>query len=539
MFKKTITVLILFITTCLSCVEDVDDLKFVELRPGISIPVGEFTLSANALTKIGDSLLVREGDLNVIEFFYSTEVLRTTLNDRFTIANQSFSESIPFTSFIFVGGTEDKVVISENNSFPIGNVDLPSPAPSLKRVIFKSGSLDISQLKDFDHDVQSTIELPTLKKNGVPLSISLSNNQPTPEVLLSGYELDLSGELGNKTNTVEYRITTTISNTGSATTGTISLSFNMTNMLFSYMEGDFDTYDFDLVQGDFNLGLPQNQVPDNIGFTNPIIGLSVDNSAGISFGLTLNEVSVTEEDGTKYFITGTYDDQMILLDQATVPGETVTSNYTISKANTDNLVQLISNIPASAYLSALATANPGTAPFNNFITDTSEVVVNANLVLPMEGYVDDYAIQDTIGVNLNIDSTGIVSLEEVVLRLQVENSMPLAARIQLYFLDDTVQLNVIDSLFLTQQEQEIFPAGEVNTSGFIISPTSRTADIIIDNAKYEKIKNTKAIHLVVYLATPGASDTPRKSITITTDNYFTLGVGLSATALIDPDNYQQ
>jgi hypothetical protein len=535
MFRKFIAVLFIFLAVCLSCVDEVDDLNFTELRPGISIPIGKFTLSANALTKIGDSLQVREGDLSVIEFYYSIEVLRTLLNDRFTIGDQLFSESIPFSSFIFVGGTEDKVVVSEYNSFTISNSDLPSPAPSLKLAILKSGTFDISQSKDFDHDVQTTIEFPTLKKNGVPLSISLSNNQSTNE-LLSGYELDLSGELGNKTNTIEYRISTTISNTGVSSSGNISLDFSMANMEFSYLEGDFNTYSFEALEGNFNLGLPQNQIPDNIGFTNPTIELSIDNSAGVSFGLDINKTAVIEENGDSLFITGSFDDQMILVNPATVSGETVSSSFSISNANTDNLVQLISNIPESVYLRASTTANPGISPFNNFITDTSEVVINANMILPMEGFADDYALEDTLEFKLDIDESGLISLDEVILRLQIENSMPLSARIQLYFLDSTAQQNVIDSLFQTRQEQEIFPSGVVNSSGFVVSPTTITSDITIDSLKYEKIKYAEAIHLVVYLATPGANDNPRKSIVITTDNYFTLGIGLSATALIDPDN---
>ncbi|MDH5474658.1 MAG: hypothetical protein OEX22_03095 [Cyclobacteriaceae bacterium] len=519
------------------CVQDINDLTFEVIKPGISLPIGSFSIEANSLTKLGDSLQVREGEFNVIEFFYNTELLRSPLNDRFTIADQSFSDAIPFNAFVFVAGATNEVKVSEFNSFTISNVDLPTPVPEMTKLIFKGGTISVSQSKDFDHNVETVIKIPKLTKNGVPLSITLSNTMSVNEPL-NLYEFDLTGPLGTSFNTIEYEISTTIRNTGTSTTGTLSLGFDMSSMLFSYVEGDFQTYPFDLFEGNFNLGLPSsNNIPDNIAFTNPSVELVIDNSAGIEFGLDIVEVSVTDADGIKSLITGTYDDQTIILQGASSPSTVATSSYSISNQNTDNFASLLSSIPSSAFFSGNASANPnGIPPQGNFITDSSEVVINANLTLPMEGYANNYALIDTLNnINLKLDKSGKVSIDEVNLRLQIENNFPFEIRTQLYFLDSANQQLVLDSLFTTVDEQRIFTSATVDGTGLVTSSSIETVDINIQNEKYERIKTTGSIKLVVYVLTSGANDSPSKSVKITTDNFLKLDIGLSATALIDPE----
>ena len=531
---RKIIVLITLVASVFSCTRNIDDLTFTEINPGVQLPIGEFTLSADNLTKLGDSLLVREGDARVIEFYYETELLQALLGDRFTIGDQTFSDQIPFNSFVFVAGATNEVKLSASNAFTISNSDLPAEVPSMKKIIFKGGFINVNQSKDFDHRVETTITIPTLTKGGVPFSATLINSDAQNEPLL-GYELDLTGASGLSTNTIEYEISTIVKNTGVSTTGTISFTFQLAAMKFSYLEGDFNTYQFDPIEGDFVLGLPEIDIPENIGFTNPQVGLLINNSAGMEIGLDIVELSVTQFNGNKILVIGSFDDTPTLISAANLPGEIATSEFSISNGNTDNLTALFSAVPQSAFFKGTSTVNPSGVPVNgNFVTDSSELVVNAELVLPLEGYANNYAIVDTLrNVNLQIGDNGIVSLGGVNLRLQVENGFPFDIGLQMYFLDSMNQNAVIDSLFATQEEQKLFFSANVDDTGLAISPSNTTTDITIGNELYEKIKFAKNIKLAIYLLTSGADAQPQRSVRISANDYITVGMGISANAIID------
>jgi hypothetical protein len=332
-------------------------------------------------------------------------------------------------------------------------------------------------------------------------------------------------------------VSAVVSNTGSDTQGTISLSFSMNDMKFSFMKGDFSTYVINEVANAFDTNFPQTELTNNsIAFTNPSVEIGVLNSSGIPLGLDINEFSVTKSGGSVVPITGTYDDATFQIASPASPGETLESIYAIDKNNTDNLTEQLSEIPTSIYFKGIVTANPsGTPPSSNFVTDSSEVVVNATMILPFEGYVNNYVLEDTINTSLNIDSGDAVSLNNLNLRLQVENNFPLAIGLQLYFLDSIDNSLILDSLFFNQEDQRIFPAAQVDNTGLVTTPIIKTNDISIDMDKYERIRYAGSIRLVATLSTPGAGDTPSKSIKITGNNYFSLGIGLSAQAYIDPN----
>ena len=533
--KINISYWVLIAISFVSCINKIDDLTFTPLTPGVAVPVGKFTLSADKLTQIGDSLMIQEGDQGVIELFYNTEVLRAPLFDRLSMPNQAFSETMPFSSFIFLGGVANEVKVSQFNSFTISNIDLISPAPDLEQLIFKAGTLSISQLKDFDHELVTTITFPTLIQNGSPLSIQLINND-SKVTQLDLADLDLTGVSGTSFNTIDYQVKAVIRNTGVDVSGSISIDFSMSNLAFSYMKGDLRTYQFSEVANTFNLGLPQSTFPDNIAFTNPSVEVGVLNSSGIPYGLDIKQLSVTKSDGTVVLITGTYDDATLVVAPSTLSGEIVQSDFFINNVNTDNLIPLLNEIPSDVYFNGIATTNPnGTPPERNFVTDSSELVINAKLVLPLEGYVNNYALRDTIKANLNVDTTGVFSLENINLRLQVENNFPFTIGVQMYFLDSIDNTIILDSLFLTKVDQEIFPAAQVDNTGLVIAPTIVTSDVSIDHDKYERIKNAGSTVIVATLSTPGAADSPKKSVRIATNNYFTLGLGVSAQAYVDPN----
>lgn len=531
---KKIIMITLVIGVLTACVREIDDLNFTVFKPGVSFPLGQISMTASTLTQIGDSLDVREGEAQVIEFFYKTEVLDALLGDRFTFGDQAFSNDIPFTSFLFTAGETDKVKFSQFDSFNISNIDLTGTTPELTRVTLKEGSITIDQSKDFSHEVETTITFPKLTKSGQSLKLRVINNQLAREDL-NGYELDLTGTTGDEVNTIDYELSTIVTESGSSTVGTINFDFNISSMRFRSLEGNFFTYEFDQVNAEFDLNLPQEDVPDNVRFTNPVVKLIVDNSSGIEYGLDITEISVVEENNDILQVTGSYKAETAIVSPARLRGETTTSEYFIDNSNTDNLSELISIIPESAFFSGVAIANPnGTPPEGNFITDESRMVVSAEIILPLEGYANNYAINETINdVDLEFDDEGVVSLDNINLRFQSENSFPFDVRLQAYFLDATEQQVVIDSLYLEAEDQLIISSGVVNSEGIVTESTTKVANVTLTQEKYEKVKLAKAIRIKASILTSGADQNPRQSVKFTTDNSLSIGLGVSGNAVVD------
>lgn len=527
-----ITVLLISI----SCVREIDDLNFVPLTPEAGVPVGTFTLKANNFTQIGDSVFVQENNQGVIEFYFEKEVYRANLRDRLGIPDQTFNETVSFPLFDFSGGPANQIVASKYNSFTIANSDLPSPAPALEQLIFRNGILRINQSKDFDHQLETTITFPTFIKDGNPISVVL-NNSNSFSTSLEMADLDLTGTSGTESNTIDYEISVVVNNTGSDTQGTVSVDFSLESMEFSFMKGDFRTYLLGEIDDAYDIELKQSELPGEIAFTNPSVNVGIISSTGMPFGLDITELSLEQSDGTIQQVTGSFDDQTIMVASPAMPGEVAETNFLIDKNNTDNFVDLLNEIPGSIYFNGSITTNPaGTPASGNFITDSSDVAVNTKFILPLEGYANDYALSDTIKANLDIDTDGVISLEDLNLRIQAENNFPFAVSLQMYFLDADDNTIVLDSLFQTKEDQQIFEAAQVDNSGLVISPTVHSEDISIDREKYERIRPTGHIRILAFLLTPGAGDSPPKSVKVSNDNYLELGIGMKAKAYIDPNS---
>jgi len=532
MKKLLITTLIISLLT--ACVDEIDDLTFETFKPGISFPLGQLSMTASTLTQLGDSLELRIGESNVLEFVYEKEILNNLLDDRFTVGDQNFSDDIPFSSFLFTAGATDEVKISQFDSFTITNSDLTESPPELTLVILKQGAISVAQTKDFSHIVETIISFPKITKDGQPLTLTVTDTESVSENL-TGYELDMTGADGNQVNTIDYEISTTVTESGTSTTGTINFDFSMFSLQSRYLEGDFFTYAFDEVNAEFDLGLPQDAVPDNIRFTNPRVVLFVENSSGMEYGLDISDISVVEENDDTLQVTGSYRSETALVERAPQLGETLASEYTIDNSNADNLVELFSNVPKSAFFRGLATVNPnGTPPGGNFISDDSRMIVNAEIILPLEGYANNYAINDTINdIDLLFDEDGVVSMDNINLRFQTENSFPFDLGLQVYFLDSTQQQNVIDSLYDEQDGLLILTSGTVDGTGIVISSTTKTSDAILTNEEYEKIKFAKSIQIKASILTSGADQNPSQSVKFTNENALSIKIGVTGNAVVD------
>lgn len=67
------------------------------------------------------------------------------------------------------------------------------------------------------------------------------------------------------------------------------------------------------------------------------------------------------------------------------------------------------------------------------------------------------------------------------------------------------------------------------------SPTVQINDIYVDDEKYERIRATGSIRITAFITTAGVDESPSKSVKVSVDNYFKLGIGVSLKATIDPN----
>lgn len=82
--------------------DQIEDINIKSVSPEFSAPLGKITLSTDNLNALSDSLSIREGEENVLEFFYFEELIDAPVYERFFINRQNFENSFPFSSFAFV-----------------------------------------------------------------------------------------------------------------------------------------------------------------------------------------------------------------------------------------------------------------------------------------------------------------------------------------------------------------------------------------------------------------------------------------------------
>jgi hypothetical protein len=106
------------------------------------------------------------------------------------------------------------------------------------------------------------------------------------------------------------------------------------------------------------------------------------------------------------------------------------------------------------------------------MSDTSQVEIELELVLPMHGRIDGMVLLDTFDFDLPTEDL-LESIESIEFRLETENKLPLNASIQIYFSGDN--LNPIDSLFLPGEE--ILLSGNIDASQLVVQPSSKVTKV--------------------------------------------------------------
>ena len=263
---------------------------------------------------------------------------------------------------------------------------------------------------------------------------------------------------------------------------------------------DKQVMDFDLLEGNFE---------GTIKLYDPQLHMEIKNSYGVEFGIGLEDLEGRFADGSSMPITIDPGANPIIISAPTLDqaGETVTSNTSIDRTNSNFHEIGTTNLRGLQY-SVRALANPG-GPTNNFMLDSSKLVVGIETVIPIQLQAKDVILQDTFDFSLSdgesdFDAENIKSL---YIKLDTENGMPIDLDIQVYFVDNN--WNILDSLF-DDTNRNVLPSGILDENGRVIFRTQNTTEITLTDDQIDNVWNAENMLFNALFETADGGDTPVK-----------------------------
>jgi len=371
----------------------------------------------------------------------------------------------------------------------------------LKTLRLKSGAIDYRINYGIREDASITLSLPYVTLSAVPFSkvIQINSNNTTATVVsgsfdLTGYEFDLTAN-NTDTNAIVARIVADIVSSNipvpfSSTDG-VSADLTLSNLDIEFLDGDLGIQSFNLDPDTVDLNFDELDFNANITLADPRIDLTITNSFGMELGADLSNISAINDQQT-LALTG--------LGNITV-GAPVYGNFgdsvktTISiNTTTTNIDDVLAINPSKIIFGMNGSTNPGTQPFNNFITDASYFAVGMDIQVPLYGGINGFKLSDTLDFPTEAFRNVLVGN----IKTEISNEFPLDVYVQAYFVDSNFM--ILDSLKNTPVQ--VLKSSIIDPSnGDLVSATTFYEDIELSKEKVDNIRNAKKIILVSEMAT--------------------------------------
>jgi len=370
----------------------------------------------------------------------------------------------------------------------------------LNKLRLKSGTIDYNINYGIKEDANLTLSFPYVKLLGVPFNkvISINSNNVNATTVtgsfdLSGYEFDLTAN-GTDTNAIVTRIIADVISSNVAvpfsSTDGVSADLTLSNLEIEFLDGDLGLQSFNLDADTVDLSFDELGFDADITLANPRIDLTVTNAFGMAIGADLSNI-VAINDQQSLALTG--------LGNVTI-GAPAYGNFddsvkTVISINTTttNIDDVLGINPSKLVFGMSGTTNPGTAPFNNFITDESYFAVAMDVQIPLYGGISGFQLIDT----LDFPTEAFKNVLEGNIRTEITNEFPLDVIVQAYFVDDNYI--ILDSL--KNSAVQVLKSSTIDLNGELVSPTTFIEDIELSEAKVDNIKNSTKIILVSSMST--------------------------------------
>lgn len=414
-------------------------------------PLVNTTLTLNDL--LPDSVLQVNADTS-LKLVYTTEIFSVDVDSLFRIPDTTITEIYSVPLFLIAAPGDSFYSNDEDRDLNVTN------GVELNLAKIESGFIDLEIYSDIKEKIWVTYKLLSATKNGDTLVftelVDAATTQPAyfkKRVDISGYNLNLTGTTGNKTNTFVTKSVARVDTNGSTVNIAAGQKIKFINTLVDvvpyYVKGYFgmQSYRFGPETTDFSVF---NRIVDGaLDIEDVDVNLSFENGIGVDAQLVINQFkTINSNNGANHSLTHSIIGSPININRATQTNSVPEVNYTsysnlltTSNSNIDNLIEIFPN-KLQYDISLLINPFGNISGSNDFIFKKHPLKTKLNVEFPLSIIANNLTLVDTSDFNLELNSSG--QILEGKLFIYADNGYPFSADLSLQVLDE--HSNVLKSL---------------------------------------------------------------------------------------------
>ena len=409
--------------------------------------------------------------------------------------------------------TEGEINISEVDDFFDGIFDIDLnfyDSVELKNIIFNQGRLNFGISSFLGYDVEIDYLIPAIRNDDTISDIIelKSNGSYNIDYDITNYDFDLYNEIKEKYNNLrvssKFKIKSETGYILYKSNEEIDVTFTFSNLIFDEINGYFGNNKYSIEKEEIELEKELLDFYDKIEgeflFTNPRLGLTVNNSFGIPLFINL-DIQASNNNKSENIIIN---DRVV--EAKSKDGSFEETKIFIDKENS-NILNFI-NLPPkdNLLIEGDIILNPDEKTYDNFILKNSEIEANTFLEIPFQISASNLMISDTFQIeDINFDT----DLSDARLLFNYQSDIPLTFDIELIYLDKTL-------LEIDRNVGEINIKGsETDANGYSTGSVSNTFEVNLSENLLKRIKELENIIMNIELNTE-----KNKSVNITSEIKF-------------------
>lgn len=451
------------------------------------------------------------------------KLLSDSLSNDTLFINPDNTMTLYYTGDVAQKPASDIFTFFENGIVPltdsIGTSPIQAPdGVSISRADLSSGTLLLIISNNTTDTITGIFEIPQMKLNGVvfryPFKVA-----PTPNSAWISPPIPVDNHvLNSQNNILEFkyyaykpdgtRITFPLINGAFAP---VFVSFQ--SLKFSYIEGYWGYSTYPLTRDTIEIDLNQTSLDASIKVKDPRVTMRISNSWGFPTRGVVKYLSFIGRDGTEIKLESSiFQNNGVDFNYPSYAageiGETKTTDLYMDETNS-NIAAIFNLQPVRLVYEVEGVSNANQDPsITGFLTDSSNLKLTMQVELLLEGAARNFRADQTLDLDFGSYAGLDTSLiEEIEFKLVTENRTPVAADLQIQFIDGLGQ--VIDSLF-SGGSRDLMRAAPVNADGVSTGVTRTEEFIKMDIERFQRVRNAKTAFVQTAFTTAEGGDKPVK-----------------------------